>query len=188
MELGTYPFSEKYGWVQDRFGVSWQLFMGQEAKPIRPCMMFANEIYGKTQEAMDLYTSLFNNSKIVFTAPYEAPQTGLMHAVFMLDGQEIVAMDAPGKHDFQFNEGVSFVINCDGQEEVDHFWNALLADGGQESQCGWLKDKFGFSWQVVPKQLYMYLGGSDVAGSHRAMQAMLQMKKLIIADLEKAYN
>ncbi|MBP6911380.1 VOC family protein [Patescibacteria group bacterium] len=188
MEVGSYPFSERYGWVQDKFGISWQLFLGQEPKPIRPCMMFANAIYGKAEEAMTLYTSLFNNSTIVFTAPYEAPQTGVMHAVFMLDGQEIIAMDAPGEHAFNFNEGISFVINCDGQEEVDHFRNKLIADGGQESQCGWLKDKYGFSRQVVPKQLYEYLGGSDAAGSQRAMQAMLQMHKLDINVLKQAYE
>ncbi len=124
----------------------------------------------------------------MFTAPFEAPQTGIMHAVFMLDGQEIIAMDAPGKHDFKFNEGISFVINCDGQEEVDHFWNKLIADGGEESQCGWLKDKFGFSWQVVPKQLYEYLGGSDAEGARRATQAMLKMRKLDIAALKQAYE
>lgn len=188
MEIGSYPFSERYGWVQDKFGVSWQLFVGAEAKPIRPCMMFANQIFGKAEDAMNLYTSLFDNSKIVFTAPYEAPQTGVMHAVFMLDGQEIIAMDAPGEHAFHFNEAISFVINSDGQEEVDHFWNKLIADGGQESQCGWLKDKYGFSWQVVPKQLYACLGGSDKAGAQRAMQAMLQMRKIDIAKLQEAYQ
>lgn len=151
-------------------------------------MMFANAIYGKAEEAMSLYTSLFDNSQIVFTAPYEAPQKGVMHAVFMLDGQEIIAMDAHGVHGFDFNEAISFVINCDGQEEVDHFWNKLIADGGQESQCGWLKDKYGFSWQIVPKQLYEYLGGSDTAGAQRATQAMLQMRKLDIATLKQAYE
>lgn len=188
MELGKYDWSEKYGWVEDKFGVSWQLFIGQEAKPIRPCMMFANAVQGRAQEAMDLYISVFKNSKIVFSAPYEAPQQWVMHAVFMLDGQELIAMDSPVKHDFDFSEGISFVINCDGQEEVDHFWNALIADGGQESQCGWLKDKFGFSWQVVPKQMYNYVGGPDTLGSQRATQAMLQMKKLDLSLLKKAYD
>ena len=86
----------------------------------------------------------------------------------MLDGQEIIAMDSHERHGFDFNEGVSFVINCDGQQEVDHFRNKLIADGGEESQCGWLKDKFGFSWQVVPKQMYKYVGGPDAEGSKKS--------------------
>lgn len=106
----------------------------------------------------------------------------------MLAGQEIIAMDAEGKHDFDFSEAVSFVINCDGQEETDYFWNKLTADGGQESQCGWLKDKYGFSWQVVPKQFYEYVNGPDTAGAQRAMQAMMQMRKLDINALKQAYD
>lgn len=188
MELGKYPFSEKYGWVQDKFGVSWQLFAWQEQKPIRPCMMFANAVEWKAEEAMNLYTSIFPNSQIIFSAPYEAPQTWIMHAVFSLEGQEIIAMDSHEKHEFDFNEGISFVINCHGQEEVDYFRDKLIADGGQESQCGWLKDKYGFSWQVTPVEMYQYVGGPDAAASQRATQAMLKMKKLDLSTLKNAYD
>lgn len=103
-----------------------------------------------------------------------------MHAVFMLDGQEIIAMDSPVRHEFDFNEGISFVINCKDQAEIDHFWNALIADGGQESQCGWLKDKFGFSWQVVPTNM------GELVSTPAATQAMLQMKKIDIATLQNS--
>ena len=103
---------------------------------------------------------------------------------FTLDGQKFVAIN--GGPVFKFNESISFVINCEGQEEVDKFWNALTADGGKESQCGWLKDKFGLSWQVVPGTLIRLLQDKDPAKAKKAMHAMLQMRKIIVADLEKA--
>ena len=145
---------------------------------------------GKAEEAVKLYTSIFKNSKITSIkywgegSPF--PKDQVMTATFVLDGQEFFAFDAGPQ--FKFTEAISFYVNCETQEEIDHFWNKLTADGGQESMCGWLKDKFGVSWQIVPPVLPKMLGDSDKAKAGRAMQAMMKMKKIIIADLEKAYG
>ena len=144
------------------------------------------------EEAVNLYTSIFKNSKITTLTRYEAegakaahmPEGTVMTVAFQLDGQNFTAMNAGPI--FKFTEAISFVVNCETQEEVDHFWNKLTADGGTESQCGWLKDKFGLSWQITPKQLIELISSKDAAKAKRAMQAMLQMKKIVIADLETA--
>lgn len=143
---------------------------------------------GQAEEAAKLYTSVFKNSKIISIkywgegSPF--PKDQVMQAVFDLDGQRFHAFDAGPQ--FKFTEAISFFVNCETQEEVDHFWNKLTADGGQESMCGWLKDKFGVSWQIVPTVLIQLISSEDKVIAGRAMQAMMQMKKIIIADLEKA--
>ncbi|MBL7740596.1 MAG: VOC family protein [Chitinophagaceae bacterium] len=144
---------------------------------------------GKAEEAAKLYTSLFKNSRIISMkywgegSPF--PKDQVMMATFELDGLQFHAFDAGPQ--FKFSEAMSLFVNCDTQEEIDYFWNALTADGGQESMCGWLKDKFGVSWQIIPPQLG-WLADSDKARAGRVMQAMMQMKKIIIADLQKAYD
>ncbi|MBN8673610.1 MAG: VOC family protein [Chitinophagales bacterium] len=145
---------------------------------------------GKAEEAIRLYTSIFKNSKII-NIKYWAegspfPKDQVMTGVFELDGLRFYAFDAGPQ--FKFTEATSFFVNCETQEEVDHYWNSLTADGGQESMCGWLKDKFGLSWQIIPSALMKMMGDKDPVKAGRVMQAMLQMKKIIIADLEKAYN
>ena len=142
------------------------------------------------REAAEFYVSLFPNSRIIteWITPIETPGNQPNTEVtidFEIFGQHFIALN--GGPIFQHSEATSFVIPCDDQAEVDHYWNALIADGGEESQCGWLKDKFGVSWQVVPNEMGKYLGGSDPAGRMRATQAMLEMKKLVIEDLRKAY-
>ena len=153
---------------------------------ITPFLWFDNQ----AEEAMNLYLSIFKNSKPLSIARYGAggpgPAGSVMTASFELDGQQFVALN--GGPIFKFTEAVSFVINCETQEEVDMYWDKLTADGGQESMCGWLKDKFGISWQIVPPILPKMLTDKDKAKAGRAMQAMMGMKKIIIADLEKAYN
>jgi predicted 3-demethylubiquinone-9 3-methyltransferase (glyoxalase superfamily) len=155
-------------------------------KPITPFLWFNNE----AEEAAKLYTSLFPNSRIRNLSRYPEGSPGpvgqVMTVTFELNGQTFTALNG-GPH-FKFTEAVSFVIDCEDQEEVDKYWNALTADGGQESQCGWLKDKFGLSWQVTPKVLGELLSGSNPEGSKRAMAAMLKMKKIDISKLEEAYN
>lgn len=140
------------------------------------------------EEAINLYTSIFKNSKTLSIARYgeagPGPKGTVMTASFELEGQEFVALN--GGPIFKFTEAVSFVVNCETQEEIDNYWNKLTADGGQESQCGWLKDKFGLSWQIVPCVLSKLLTDKDAKKAQRVMQAMLKMKKIIIADLEKA--
>ncbi len=143
---------------------------------------------GNAEEAIKLYTSVFKNSKIINItywgegSPF--PRGQVMNGVFELDGQRFYAFDAGPQ--FKFTEAISFFVNCETQEEIDHCWNKLTADGGQESMCGWLKDKFGVSWQIIPPILGQLLGDKDKARSGRVMQAMMEMKKIISADLEKA--
>lgn len=145
---------------------------------------------GQAEEAIRLYTSIFKNSKIIninyWAEGSPFPKGQVMTGVFELDGQQFYAFDAGPQ--FKFTEATSFFVNCETQEEVDHYWNSLVADGGQESRCGWLKDKFGLSWQIIPSVLMKRMGDKDPVKAGRVMQAMLQMNKIIIADIEKAYN
>jgi len=193
MELGEYPFSKRYGWVQDKFGVSWQLILtdpkGENRPLVLPSLLFVNEVYGKAEEARKLYLSVFKNSKEGAIARYPAGMPNdkegtVMFSDFRLENLWFVAMDSGFPHKFAFNESISFIITVETQKEVDYYWNALIADGGQESQCGWLKDKFGVSWQVVPNVLGKLL--SDPKTSKKAMEAMLTMRKLDIAKLQAA--
>ena len=143
---------------------------------------------GQAEEAIKLYTSLFKNSKIhkmdYWPEGSPFPSNQVMTAHFELDGQNFYAFDAGPQ--FKFSEATSFMVNCETQEEVDHFWNGFINSGGEESMCGWLKDKFGVSWQITPSILPRLLQDPNQAKAGRAMQAMMKMKKIIIADLEKA--
>lgn len=145
---------------------------------------------GKAEEAIKLYTSVFKNSRIINISYWGKgspfPENQVMTGTFELDGQKFYAFDAGPQ--FKFTEAISFFVNCETQAEIDHFWNKLTADGGQESMCGWLKDKFGVSWQIVPPILGEMLSDKDKAKAGRVMQSMMGMKKIIIADLKKAYN
>jgi predicted 3-demethylubiquinone-9 3-methyltransferase (glyoxalase superfamily) len=151
-------------------------------KKITPFLWFDSN----AEEAMNFYVSVFKDSKIKEVSRYPENSPGpagqVMVATFELFGQDFMALN--GGPEFKFNESISFVVDCDGQEEVDYYWNKLTADGGEESQCGWLKDKFGLSWQIVPKQLNELMSNPDPAISQKAMQAMLQMKKIEIDKLQ----
>jgi predicted 3-demethylubiquinone-9 3-methyltransferase (glyoxalase superfamily) len=136
------------------------------------------------EEAINFYVSIFKDSKILSRMP--GPDGKLLGASFQLEGQEFMAMNAGPM--FKFTEAISLYVDCDTQEEVDDLWNKLIAGGGQESMCGWLKDKFGLSWQVIPKVLGKLMGDPDREKGNRVMQAMLQMKKIDIAGLQKAYD
>lgn len=155
-------------------------------KNITPCLWFNNN----AEEAMNFYVSVFKNSKAkgITHAPEGSPtQAGSVLTVeFELDGQEFIGLN--GGTDFPFSEAVSFSVHCEKQEEIDELWEKLTADGGEESQCGWLKDKFGLSWQIVPRELGKMLSDKDAAKAQRVMQAMLQMQKIDIAELKKAYE
>ena len=151
---------------------------------------------GKAEEAMNLYTSVFSSGP----SPKKAsivnigywgegspfPKGQVMTGVFEIDGQRFYAFDAGPQ--FKFTEAISFFVSADTQAEIDHFWTKLTADGGQESMCGWLKDKFGLSWQIIPRTLMDMMGDKDKAKAGKAMQAMMGMKKIVIADLQKAFN
>lgn len=151
---------------------------------IVPCLWFDTE----AEEAARFYVSVFPNSKVTSVDRYgEAgprPAGTVLTASFTLDGKPFLALN--GGPEFTFDEAVSMQVFCADQPEVDHYWSALTAHGGQESQCGWLKDRFGFSWQIIPTRLTELLQDPDPGRSQRAMQAMLRMRKIVIADLEAA--
>ena len=154
---------------------------------ISPCLWFD----GDAEEAARLYTSLFPDSHIdsVDRSPADTPSgpEGTVITVnFTLAGRSYIALN--GGPDFKFTEAVSFSIDCDDQAEVDRLWDALLADGGEPSVCGWLRDRFGLSWQVIPRQLPEMLNSKDRDAARRAMQAMLKMVKIDVAELERAYS
>ena len=191
MELDKYPFAEKYGWIQDKYGVSWQLILASRTQKIAPFLMFVGAQRGKAEEAMKFYISLFRDSDIISIERYgkgeQGPEGKIVHAVFSLDGQEFMAMDGAIELSFTFTEAISFFVNCKTQEEVDELWKKLT-EGGEEGQCGWLKDKFGLSWQIVPTVLGEMLADKDPEKAQRVMKAMLQMKKLDIKGLKQAYE
>ncbi|TSD00620.1 MAG: 3-demethylubiquinone-9 3-methyltransferase [Candidatus Peregrinibacteria bacterium Greene1014_49] len=194
MELGEYPYSKRYGWIEDKFGVSWQLIVvdDRELPKIAPCMLFVQQNFGKAQEALNEYLSVFPDSAVTMlnkagpAEPYKNPDA-VMYASFTLCGQMFTIMDGPGKHAFTFTEGISFVVNCDTQKEIDSYWQKLSAHPDNE-QCGWLKDKFGVSWQIVPTAMGKMMSDTDPEKSKRVMKAMLQMKKLDIKKLQEAYD
>lgn len=186
MDLNAYPWSERYGWCGDRFGVTWQLYKGrmdEVNQKVVPLLLFSDGNYGRAEEAIQFYLKLFPKSVsegILFYGEEEETSKGkVMHSQFRLNQGVFMAMDGPGNHDFQFNEGLSFVITCNNQEEIDYYWHNLIADGGEESNCGWCKDKFGVSWQVIPAILPTLM--ADPSKRTAVIQAFLSMKKF---DLE----
>jgi predicted 3-demethylubiquinone-9 3-methyltransferase (glyoxalase superfamily) len=195
MDLGKYPFSEKYGWVQDRYGLSWQLMFagGREIKQqITPTLMFVGQQCGKAEEAVNSYASVFRNAKVGDVLRYgkgeEPDKEGTVkHVAFALEGQEFAAMDSARSHDFTFNEAISFMVHCDTQREIDHYWGKLSAVPEAE-QCGWLKDKYGLSWQIVPTAMDEMLKDKDRKRTARVTEAFLKMKKFDIAKLKEAYE
>ena len=195
MELGEYPFSDKYGWVQDKYGLSWQvIYVGDQKikQRIIPTLMFAGKQYGKAGEAMNFYASVFENARVGDILHYskgeEPDKEGTVkHSSFILEGQEFAAMDSARDHNFEFNEAISFMVHCETQEEIDSYWGKLSAYPEAE-QCGWLKDKYGLSWQIVPNLMDEMLKDNDEKKIERITQAFLQMKKLDIAKLKEAYE
>jgi len=192
MPLGSYPWSPRYGWIQDRYGVSWQVMAGrrQGAATIVPCLMFAGEQHGRAEESMRHYTGIFPGGKVEGLERYatgEGPTDKVKHGRFTLAGQELVAMDAHGDHGARFDEGLSLQVMCQDQAELDRLWFALSA-GGEQGPCGWLKDRFGLSWQVVPEQLGAWMAAGDAAACRRVFDAMLKMGRLETAALERAFD
>jgi predicted 3-demethylubiquinone-9 3-methyltransferase (glyoxalase superfamily) len=195
MELGEYPFSEKYGWTQDKYGLSWQvMFMGNRKieQKITPTLMFVREVCGKAEEAINFYVSIFNNAKVGDILRYgkgeEPDKEGTVrHAAFTLLGQEFAAMDSAHSHNFTFNEAISLMVHCDTQEEIDYYWGKLTADPKAE-QCGWLKDKYGLSWQIVPSVMDEMFKEKDEEKIARVTEAFLKMKKFDIGALKRAYE
>jgi predicted 3-demethylubiquinone-9 3-methyltransferase (glyoxalase superfamily) len=196
MPLDKYPFSERYSWVQDKYGVSWQLILtnpeGEKRPIIIPSLLFVGDVYGKAEKASDLYLSIFKHPKRGAIVRYGAGQApdkegAVMFTDFMLDGHWFAAMDSAHGHNFKFNEAISFIVNCDTQEEIDYYW-AKLSALPEAEQCGWLKDKFGLSWQVVPTEMDDMMRDGTPEQIARVTQAFLTMKKFDLAELRKAYK
>lgn len=191
MELQKYPFSKRYGWLSDRYGLSWQISVADVGGArIIPSLMFVGERAGKAEEAINFYKSVFSDSKVGELSRYSGGQEPdkegtISYGPFTVAGQHFAAMDSAQAHEFGFNEAISFIVDCKDQAEVDYFWGKMSAVPESE-QCGWLKDKFGVSWQIVPTVLNKLLTDPDPARANRAMEAMLKMKKLDVAALQAA--
>jgi predicted 3-demethylubiquinone-9 3-methyltransferase (glyoxalase superfamily) len=193
--LDSYPFSERYGWTEDRYGLSWQIMHAGDrgvTQRITPTLMYVGDVAGKAEEAVNFYASVFPNSKVGDIDRYgkgEDPDKDgtVRHAGFSLNGYQFAAMDSAREHDFGFNEAISIMVHCEDQKEIDRYWDALTAVPESE-QCGWLKDKFGVSWQIVPTSLDEMMANGTQEQIDRVTQAFLPMKKFDLAELQKAYE
>lgn len=195
MPVDTYPFSERFGWLQDKYGLTWQLMLTNPQgarQPIVPSLLFVGDNCGKTEEAINFYLSIFKNSKLGSLRRYSAGQAPekegtIMFADFMLENYWLAAMDSALEHNFAFNEAVSLIVYCTDQAEIDYYWKNLSAVPDAE-QCGWLKDKYGVSWQVTPFAMDEMMRSGTPEQIARVTQAFLPMKKLDLAVLQKAYE
>lgn len=197
MPLQEYPFSKKYGWVEDKYGVSWQLILtdpeGEERPLIIPSLLFVKEKSSKAEEARRFYLSIFKNSKEGTVAHFEEStefnqkKGDVMFSDFKLENIWFAAMDGGDPHEFNFNEAISFIVKCEDQKEIDYYWEKLSAVPEAE-QCGWLKDKFGVSWQIVPKAMDEMMKNGTPEQIERVTHAFLPMKKFDLKKLEEAYK
>ncbi|TSJ43506.1 VOC family protein [Mucilaginibacter corticis] len=196
MPLDRYPFSERYGWVADKYGVSWQLILtnptGEERPVIVPCMMFTGDVAGDAGKAMDFYCSVFKDGKRGTTAPRPedmGPDKAgtLMYADFYVNGTWLAAMDSAHPHGFAFSDAVSLLIPCETQEEIDHYWSALT-EGGKPGQCGWLKDKYGVSWQVASTVMFDALKNGNREQVESVLKVFMSMTKVDAGALQQAYD
>lgn len=192
MPLDSYPWSACYAWVEDRFGVSWQILVGTHgvgAPLVVACFMFSGQQQGLAQAAIEQYTQAFGGrvERIERYVEGEGPVGSIKHGRFSLAGQEFVAMDSHSDNAVPFTEGLSLSVRCADQSELNHLWEALT-DGGSPGRCGWLKDRFGVSWQLVPDALVRLQKSGDPTANGRMFQAMLTMTRLDVAALERAHR
>ncbi|WP_407314061.1 VOC family protein [Desulfosporosinus sp. SB140] len=195
MPLAEYPFSKWYGWIQDRYGLSWQLMLvesGNTSSKITPNFLFSGEACGKTEEAVKYYTSVFPDSEIDFFSKYQEDEASsskakVNYTAFKLSGIEFSAMDNAYDVEFSFNEAFSLMVQCEDQAEIDYYWEKLSAVPEAE-QCGWLKDRFGLSWQIVPASMNEMMSKGTKEEVRRVTDAFLKMKKFDIEALKRAYN
>ncbi|MGN6608165.1 MAG: VOC family protein [Jatrophihabitans sp.] len=196
MDVGEYPFSRRYGWVADRFGVSWQLMVtnpeGDPRPRITPALTFVNDVSGQAEEATDAYIKIFGDAERGTIARYpegvERSEPGtIMYSDFRLGDSWLAAMDGGRGHQWGFNEAVSLVVSCADQAEIDHPWDALSAVPEAEA-CGWCKDRWGVSWQIIPAEFGELMGSGTPEQSQRVVAAFMQMKKFDIAALRAAYD
>lgn len=196
MPLGEYSFSKRYGWLKDKYGLSWQLILsdpgGEERPFIVPSLLFTEKVWGKAEEAVEFYTSVFKNAKqggiYRYPAGMEPDKEGtVMFSDFMIENQWFAAMDSAREHGYTFNEAVSFMIYCDTQDEIDYYWEKL-SHFPEAEQCGWCKDKYGLSWQVSPTVMNEMMTKGTREQVERVTQAFLKMKKFDIEELKRAYK
>jgi predicted 3-demethylubiquinone-9 3-methyltransferase (glyoxalase superfamily) len=193
MPLGEYPFSKWYGWIQDRYGLSWQLMLvdsGQAVQKITPNLLFSNDACGKAEEAVKYYVEVFENSEPGMISRYgndeaQSSKAQVNYAAFKLCGVDFSAMDNAFDVDFTFNEAFSLIVNCNDQKEIDYYWDKLSAVPEAE-QCGWVKDQFGVSWQIVPSNMDEILLSGTKEEIQRVTEAFLKMKKFDLKSLEQA--
>ncbi len=196
MPIGQYPFSERYGWIQDKYGLSWQLILsnakGDPRPPIIPSLLFVGQNYGRAEEAINFYLSVFKNARpgaVMHYGPGQEPEKegAVMFADFQLEDVWFSAMDSAREHGWAFNEAISFMVYCAGQPEIDDYW-AKLSAVPEAEQCGWLKDNYGVSWQIVTARMDEMLRDGTPDQVARVTEAFLPMKKLDLATLERAYG
>ncbi|WP_040949447.1 VOC family protein [Gorillibacterium massiliense] len=196
MPLGEYPFSARYGWIQDKYGITWQLILtnpeGEPRPTIIPSLLFVGDNCGRAEEAREFYLSVFRNTRPGSLFRYGANQAPdkegtVMFSEFMIENTWFTAMDSAYEHQFTFNEAISLMLSCETQDEIDSYWEKLSADPKAE-QCGWLKDKFGVSWQITPSVLDELMSKGTPEQRDRVTQSFLKMKKFNIAELHKAYQ
>lgn len=196
MPLDTYSFAKKYGWVQDKYGLTWQLTLADsDSEPrstIMPSLIFVGDVWGKAAAARDFYVSVFKDSEMGMTANYpegmEPDQSDtLMYGDFKLFENWFAVMDSAREHGYAFNEAVSLIVNCNTQDELDYYWSQLSAVPEAE-QCGWLKDKYGVSWQVLPSQMQTLMDSGTQEQIDAMTQTLLPMKKLKIDSIVQAFD
>jgi predicted 3-demethylubiquinone-9 3-methyltransferase (glyoxalase superfamily) len=196
MSLQEYPFSKRYGWIQDKYGLTWQLILtnpdGDEPPFIVPSLMYVQDMCGKAEEASNFYLSVFNESRRGEIARYPAgmepdKEGTLMFTDFMLEKQWFAAMDSAQSHNFKFNEAISLLVRCKNQEEIDYYWEKLSSDPKAE-QCGWLKDKYGVSWIIWPEVMGEMMANGTNEQMDRLTKTFLQMKKFDIEKLKEAHQ
>ncbi|MCX7909114.1 MAG: VOC family protein [Ignavibacteria bacterium] len=195
MPIDEYFFSKKFGWVEDKFGLSWQLILVEdetnERNFITPALMFVNEVYARAEEATDFYISIFNNSKRGVLKRYSSgmepnKEGTILYTDFMLENQWFIAMDNGWQHDFNFNEAFSFIVTCETQDEIDYFWERLSSIPEAE-QCGWVKDKYGISWQIIPIEFFEMIRNGTPKQIEQVFKVILKMRKLEINQLREAF-
>ena len=194
MPLKRYDWNEKYGWVKDRYGVTWQIAKEQLSRvgqPIAPLIMFSGNKRGDAEDAMELYMSIFEDSVNDGVSRYGEEDSGphgmIKHAQCRLMGQTFIVLDNGTENKVPFSEAISFYVNCRDQKEVDYYWNKFTKKGS-ESQCGWLKDEFGVSWQIIPEFFTEKIESGEPDRVKNMLNAMSKMRKLDVAELMEAYK
>jgi predicted 3-demethylubiquinone-9 3-methyltransferase (glyoxalase superfamily) len=198
MPLDNYPWSERYGWLQDRYGLTWQISLGKKedtgGQIITPCLMYTGDKYGRAEDAINQYISVFKKTEvdgILHFGKNEAPdkEGNVKHAQITIEGQTFMIMESAHDHGFSFNEAISLMVYCDTQDEIDYYWEKLKAGGDPDAQqCGWLKDRYGVSWQVAPRLLGEMIRKGTREQVNRVTQTFLPMKKLDFTAIQKAFE